>query len=183
MGKCNRCDVVNAETNHFCTHCGNAFSCECTVCYDETTHYGRCGHAICVSCEHRLSTRECPTCRMSLDIVVGQTLSNLTDLDELIVDIKRFDLDLVHTLLYRCFKRRFTSYVQYDAKFLIRPILSIPPFSKKAHLTIPKWTRVLSLAAEDVAFVQQNRGQLADMDLRNKDEAFFIMVHLREFYG
>ena len=114
---------------------------------------------------------------------MGQTQRNLTDLDELIVDIKRFDLDLVHALLYRCFRRRFTSYVQYDARFLIRPILSIPPLSKKAHLTVPRWTRALSLAADDVTFMQHNRGEFADMDLRDKDEAFFIMVHLREFYG
>jgi hypothetical protein len=182
MGKCNRCDVVNAETNHFCTHCGNAFSCECTVCYDETTHYGRCGHAICVSCVRRLATRECPMCRMSLDLVVCNPMRNLTDIDALVVDIKRFDLDLVHTLLYRCFRRRFTSYVQYDAKFLIRPILSIPPFLQKACLTIPSWTRLRSLASEDVVFMNQNLGQFSDIDLCNKDEAFFIMVHLREFY-
>jgi hypothetical protein len=186
MGKCGRCDVANADTNHFCTHCGCAFPCECVVCYDETTRYGRCGHAICASCEHRLPTRECPMCRVSLDdvaVAVGRSMRNLTDLDELVVDIKMFDLDLVQTLLYRCCRSRFTSYMQYDAKFLVRPILSIPLFASKAQLAIPGWTRVRSLASEDVAFMQQNREQFADIDLRDKDEAFFIVVHLREFYG
>jgi hypothetical protein len=125
-------------------------------------------------------------CRVSLDdvsVAVGRSMRNLTDLDELVVDIKMFDLDLVQTLLYRCCRSRFTSYMQYDAKFLVRPILSIPLFASKAQLAIPGWTRVRSLASEDVAFMQQNREQFADIDLRDKDEAFFIVVHLREFYG
>ena len=88
---------------------------------------------------HRLPTCECPMCRVSIDdvaVAVNRSMRNLTDLDELVVDIKRFDLDLVQTLRYRCFRSRFTSYVQ------VRPILSIPPFASKAQLAIPRWTQV-----------------------------------------
>jgi len=185
MRRCGRCDVANAETNHFCTHCGDAFPCECTVCYHETTRYGRCGHALCAACDLRLPKRACPTCRASLAHVVvypSPTATTPSELDALIADMKRFRLDLIHTLMYRCFRRRFTSHVQYDAKFLIRPILSIPRLSQRAHRLVPQWERILSLANADVAFMHEHRERLADLDLHDKDDAFFIMVHLRALY-
>jgi hypothetical protein len=184
MPKCNRCEVSNLEENHFCTHCGNAFPCECSVCYRDTTRYTRCGHSLCCLCDSRLTKRECPLCNVALDIIARPKppVNDVMELDSLISDIKLFNCDLIRTLQYRCFRKRFTLHVQYDAKFLIRPILSLHLWTAKAQVSFPMWTHFVSLARSDVLFVRRNTEHLRDIDLQDKDEAFFMMVHIREFY-
>ena len=182
MRKCGRCQILNTDTNHFCTHCGNPFTCECMVCYRETSRYTRCGHALCCVCNSRLRKRVCPMCAASLQTILSAPIRDVSELTTLISDIRRFNCDLIRTLEHRCCIRRFTSHVQYDAKFLIRPILSLSNWTKKARLVLPMWDQCAALANLDVEFVAANSERLSDIDLHDKDDAFFIMVHLREYY-
>ncbi len=78
--------------------------------------------------EHSRSTPRRGRC---LSIVCAQSTKSWLPCRRTLVATKNCAI----SLLYRCVRRRFTSHVQYDARFLIliRPIVSIPLLSKRAY--------------------------------------------------